>query len=491
MKHVAQIIQTIQDLDDFLQEHSAQAAAAQSILAQVFVSSHDHDWISKLCAIIRARIDRVVIAGTTTAGEICAGRSVKSISVVSLSFFESTRLVPVVFPVHRGSETAAGEKLCEALKAIDGSIQGVLLFATPFTIDCNRLLKTIHDHLPELPLFGAGAADYGSPGRSTAFSHEDILDTGLVAIAMVGEALRVSRHVFLGWRPIGKTMTITKVANQAVMEIDGQPAFEVYQRYLGIKAGKNFFFHSLEFPLLFKRGNHTIAATATNVNADGSVQFITDIKEGEAFQFGYGDIEMILNEIPRLQKEVSQFGPQGIFIYSCMTRRFLLQDEVDLEIYPFQQIAPTAGFFTGGEFCNLGDQSPYLNTTIVLVGLREGDAQPLQVSGGIFEESLQLRDPFLQRHTRIVSSLRYFLEATTRELSQANTELQKKLTEIKQLRGILPICASCKKIRDDKGYWKRLEIYIGEHSEAEFSHGICPSCAGKLYPELFSKKRES
>lgn len=61
------------------------------------------------------------------------------------------------------------------------------------------------------------------------------------------------------------------------------------------------------------------------------------------------------------------------------------------------------------------------------------------------------------------------------------------LSEIKQLRGIIPICASCKKIRDDKGYWHQVEKYISEHSEAMFSHSICPECRKKLYPELAEK----
>lgn len=56
--------------------------------------------------------------------------------------------------------------------------------------------------------------------------------------------------------------------------------------------------------------------------------------------------------------------------------------------------------------------------------------------------------------------------------------------EIKALRGIIPICCSCKKIRDDKGYWQLLETYIREHSEADFTHGICPDCAEALYPTL-------
>lgn len=68
------------------------------------------------------------------------------------------------------------------------------------------------------------------------------------------------------------------------------------------------------------------------------------------------------------------------------------------------------------------------------------------------------------------------------------SDLQKTLSEIKTLSGLLPICASCKRIRDDKGYWKQIESFIREHSEAEFSHGICPECAKKLYPELFDNE---
>ena len=66
-------------------------------------------------------------------------------------------------------------------------------------------------------------------------------------------------------------------------------------------------------------------------------------------------------------------------------------------------------------------------------------------------------------------------------------ELQDALRKVKTLSGFIPICASCKKIRDDKGYWNQIESYIQEHSMAEFSHGICPECAKKLYPEFYKK----
>ena len=62
--------------------------------------------------------------------------------------------------------------------------------------------------------------------------------------------------------------------------------------------------------------------------------------------------------------------------------------------------------------------------------------------------------------------------------------LQEALADVKTLSGLLPICASCKKIRDDTGYWNQIESYIRDHSEVDFTHSICPQCAKELYPNL-------
>src|SRR5208283_3256896 len=64
-------------------------------------------------------------------------------------------------------------------------------------------------------------------------------------------------------------------------------------------------------------------------------------------------------------------------------------------------------------------------------------------------------------------------------------DLKKSLAQVKQLSGLLPICAACKKIRNDKGFWEQVEVYIGKHSDALFSHAICPECGKKLYPEYY------
>jgi AmiR/NasT family two-component response regulator len=73
------------------------------------------------------------------------------------------------------------------------------------------------------------------------------------------------------------------------------------------------------------------------------------------------------------------------------------------------------------------------------------------------------------------------------ELQARNEELQGALAKVKMLSGLLPICASCKKIRDDRGYWQQVEVYIRDHSEVEFSHGLCPDCARELFPDFYTE----
>lgn len=69
-------------------------------------------------------------------------------------------------------------------------------------------------------------------------------------------------------------------------------------------------------------------------------------------------------------------------------------------------------------------------------------------------------------------------------------KLQKALAEVKTLRGIIPICMICKQIRDDKGYWEEVEVYVHKHSEAEFSHGICPNCLKTKFPKIYEKNEK-
>ncbi len=73
------------------------------------------------------------------------------------------------------------------------------------------------------------------------------------------------------------------------------------------------------------------------------------------------------------------------------------------------------------------------------------------------------------------------------ELNVTVKKLQGTLSAVKTLSGMLPVCSSCRKIRDDDGHWDRIEVYIMKHTNVDFSHGLCPDCAHDLYPEIFDK----
>jgi hypothetical protein len=80
------------------------------------------------------------------------------------------------------------------------------------------------------------------------------------------------------------------------------------------------------------------------------------------------------------------------------------------------------------------------------------------------------------------------LQAEIEERKKTEESLREALAKIKTLSGLLPICASCKKIRADKNTWVQVETYIRDHSDADFTHGVCPECAIKLYPSVFNKQ---
>lgn len=82
-----------------------------------------------------------------------------------------------------------------------------------------------------------------------------------------------------------------------------------------------------------------------------------------------------------------------------------------------------------------------------------------------------------------MSELQEEMVNLTRELTRKNRELENARSKIKVLSGLLPICMYCKKIRDDEGYWGQLEAYIDHHSEAQFSHSICPDCMEQYFPD--------
>lgn len=96
-------------------------------------------------------------------------------------------------------------------------------------------------------------------------------------------------------------------------------------------------------------------------------------------------------------------------------------------------------------------------------------------------------NPYDARHERLMEQFREVVESHLAVTAQ-NRRLQAQLDEIRRLRRIIPICAKCKHVRDDDGYWQQVEDYLALHSDLVFSHGLCPECAGEMFPDVHGPK---
>ncbi len=127
--------------------------------------------------------------------------------------------------------------------------------------------------------------------------------------------------------------------------------------------------------------------------------------------------------------------------------------------------------------------------------LEQSKMENKKAKDALEEANEELEERVQERTSEITEVNRKLIDENTerrkaeQEKEALIKELKETITQVKTLKGLLPICSSCKNIRDDKGYWNQIELYIKDHSEAEFSHGICPECAKKLYPELSKWKQ--
>jgi signal transduction histidine kinase len=419
-------IDDIDDVNTILQLEEIKAAINfKSQLVQIYSVHNDFNWYQSLRNAIKQSIPNAIIVGASSVGEINEGKIYTNSTVLLFSFFESTSLTLLSFECKAGTEEDIGNELFQATNNIQLNIKGMLLLSTPISNDSGKIFNTLTNNTLSFPVFGGGAGDYANERNTLVFDGSNCFKEGIVSVLFSGEYLHIELFSCLGWLPLSKEMTITETGPVSVKTIDNMPAFAVYKKYLGIKADSNFFQNSLEFPFLISRNNYTIARTPFFANEeDGSIQLVADVEVGEKFRIGYGNPQIIQEESELLQYQMHNFNPEAIFLYTCICRRFLMQNEVDLETLPFNQIAPTAGFYTFGEFFAKDTTRSLLNSSMVTVGFREGGYTADSIITSTSKKTKQDDDPYTKQHNRILSRLLYFIEELTKEQEEQNHKLK-------------------------------------------------------------------
>lgn len=340
---------------------------SQNLLIQVFTSKSDPVYIQEILDALNVYLPHSNIIGTTSDGEIMNGKVSEDKTVISFTEFSQTSM-KVVGVSHLDRGFKSGQTIAKQL--ISEHTKAIISFATCYNTSGEEYLNGIGSVNSKLLVAGGIAAHNASTTDTYVFTKDKIIKKGAVAVSLDSENLYVHNNFSYNWSKIGLELTINKVIDNRVYEIDGKRAYDLYVHYLGEEIASNLPSSGTEFPLIINRDDFLISRAVTEVHDDGSLSFAGDFKVGDKVQFGYGDIKSIHKKSTDISKDVSKNPAEVIFVYSCMARRHYLNDDIENETIPLEQIAPTSGFFTHGEFYT-NTRREFLNQTMTLLVLSE------------------------------------------------------------------------------------------------------------------------
>lgn len=392
------------ELKDFIDTHSI--VDSTSLLIQVFTALDTKEKIQDLIHVVSRLLPNAVIIGSTTDGEIANGKAFEQTTVLNFAQFSDTRL-EVAVSTHKEKGYYSGQHIAKTLIKEDTKL--LITFADGIHTNGESYLNGINNVKSDMSVAGGLAGDYGAFRQTFVFTKEHILEKGAVAVSLSGKDLYVHHNYNFNWRSIGEELTITKVDGNRVYTIDDRNAFDTYTHYLGEDIIDSLPSVGMGFPLILERNGVQIARAVLGTHEDGSLSFAGNLHEGDKVRFGYGNPRDLLEESEGMFEVVQAQAPQSIFIYSCMARRHFLQDLIEKEISPLEQIAPTSGFFTYGEFFS-GEKNELLNQTMTVVAISEGKQ----------ERSEQIKsDSIVQKNrpnTAPLNALIHLLDTTNKEV---------------------------------------------------------------------------
>lgn len=346
--------------------------------------SPQNDLQELLKGIVSAVRTRTLV-GCTTDGEIssegfCTGSAVLGGIVTDQVEFQVAR----VNSLGQDSERA-GKELARALPAQASYVQ---LFSDGITGNGCALLRGLTAVLGrQIPISGGTAGDGGEFVRTWQFAGDQLLTDAAVAISFAGD-FKVGTGVCSGWSPLGIAKRVTRASGNVLYELGGQPALEVYERFLGRHA-ERLPAVGVEYPLglVDETGDcgggdyHLLRATMSVNREEGSISFAGEIPEGAMVRMTCGDTTAILEATSQAaqmaQDDLGDRTPAMVFFYSCMARKIVLGRRTKEEVERIRQKVgkeiPILGFYTYGEYCRVKAGGPSFlhneTATVALLGI--------------------------------------------------------------------------------------------------------------------------
>lgn len=400
----------------------------RAILVQVFTGICEENYIKNLCREIRELVPGVQIIGTTTNGEIMNGLVSGLKTVLSFSVFNHSKIKVAFAETSNANAYELGKTIATMLNGNKTKV--LILFSTALYMNGSHLLQGVQSVSSGVPICGGIAGNNLSDQDYFVFCNETVTDSGVVGVSIESDCLKVICQSHLGWQPIGKEMTITRAEDSRLYTIDNIPAFQVFRKYLGNDRALNIM-DTVEFPLIICRNGIEIARTPSTRYDDDSIGFFGDMAEGDKVRFSYGHFDIILEKVKELMQLFKQQPLDSIFIYSCASRRSFLQPYAQIETLPFQDIAPTSGFFTSGEFYHADNCNQFLNATMTMLALSESNGlkpnslpKPEVYRKDTDKDVPSTKDYVADKSAEVLKTLTHLINAVTSELNERTSELE-------------------------------------------------------------------
>ena len=394
---------------------------SSAVTFEIYSEVLDKIAIDTICTTISQEMPEAVYSGCTTNGNIMLGELSRSnICIVCTVFeFPDTRVEVMQRPI---SEASADAVCSEVVDFVDKNpwVKAVEMLITLRGISMTEICSHLSMIRSDVEVFGGGAFAMDlDEQQAYVFSNDGPCTSGAVVFRFIGgDNIFVNTWQITGWKTLGLEHTVTRSQGRTLYELDGEPAFDVYYKYLNIENDRNFFKNSLEFPIIYQKGGSKILRAPTGSGSDGSLMMTANIEEGIRVRMAYGDPETILRIVQEGGYEIARFQPQMIHIYSCAARRFFWGDMADTETKPFQSVAQTSGFYTSGEFLRKDSELIQHNVTLVIGAFREGNV----IVGETNEFEMKGFD--ISKQVSLISRLANFIDISTAELEEANRKLE-------------------------------------------------------------------
>jgi len=396
------------------------------ILVQVFTSVHNKDYIVYLTDEILSILPNVKIIGSTTNGEISQNGSINNSTVISISVFEKTKIQTQLLD-SKNNSFELGREMINTVNHLP-DLKLLLSFTDGLNTNGEEYLNGISSVNSDVLVSGGMASDYANFQNTYVFTEKGITNKGAVSAAFLSNSLSIHTDYSFNWETVGKKHKIDKSIKNRVYKISGMTAVDFYKHYLGDNIDSLLPTIGSEFPLIHEVNGIKIARVALMKYNDGSLCFTGNLEEGAIVQLGYGDVQLIIEKGLENIKNIIKSPIESIFIYSCMARKSLLKENINLELLPLKKIAPISGLFLNGEFYQKSE-APFskpvlLNQSMVILALSENKRKIEKINPSIFTEH-KITSSELHR-TQALSTL---IKRTTKELEDLNQNLNRRVQE--------------------------------------------------------------